>query len=277
MKFAYYSHHKCATGWTNSIVREICLYTGHSHCTFHGSGDYTSFRGLDVLVREKGTDFLAFTNARISEVGGLPPHRGFHVVRDPRDIIVSAYHSHLYTHGTDRWKELQSHRQNLQSLSKEEGLLKELHFSKQNLISMWEWDYDQEHILEIKMEELTGNPTKSFRHILSHLGLPVQSVGSVQWIVQRLSRILHALNYRSGDHVSSSIRKEVCLHPSVFKRIMAYHRFNKVKKRDLKRRDGEKSHYRKGKSGDWRNHFTDRVANAFDREHGGIVGKLGYD
>lgn len=152
-----------------------------------------------------------------------------------------------------------------------------LHFAKGTLTQMYEWDYNQEHVLEIKMEELTAYPTESFHRILSHLGRPVQSSGSVQRIAQWLNRILYALNHRLRGLVPTHIRKESCLHPGVFKKIMAYHEFEKVKKRDLKRRDGEKSHYRKGRAGDWRDHFTDRVANAFDREYRGIVRKLGYE
>ncbi|WP_084696243.1 sulfotransferase domain-containing protein [Salisaeta longa] len=277
MRFAYYSHHKCATGWTNSIVREVCFHTGCNHYTFHGVGNYSSFRGLDAVVREKDIEFLAFTNARISEVKKLRPHRGFHVVRDPRDVLVSAYYSHLYTHGTDNWQVLKSHREQLESLSKENGLLKEIQFSKQNMINMYKWDYNQKHILEIKMEELTASPSESFRRILTHLGLTVQSSGPIPWLTQKMNRLLYALNHRLGNSVPTHIRKEGHVHTNIFKSIMAYHEFKKVKKRDLKRRDGKKSHYRKGKSGDWRDHFTDRVANAFDREYRGIVRKLGYE
>lgn len=49
MRFAYYSHHKCATGWTNSVVREVCFHTGWNHLTFHGRKELLN----DKMEREK--------------------------------------------------------------------------------------------------------------------------------------------------------------------------------------------------------------------------------
>ena len=39
---------------------------------------------------------------------------------------------------------------------------------------------------------------------------------------------------------------------------------------------GSQSHYRKGSSGDWRNHFDDDVYAAFEKAAGNLIKLLGY-
>jgi hypothetical protein len=41
--------------------------------------------------------------------------------------------------------------------------------------------------------------------------------------------------------------------------------------------EDEKSHYRKGIAGDWRNHLTDDHVKLFRKCHGDLVERLGYD
>jgi len=279
LKHAYYSHHKCATGWSNSILRELCFHLGLRHKTAHGAQQYGSHGGLRSWVGVHRVEFLAFTNAKIEQANSLPPHRGFHVVRDPRDVLVSAYFSHKNSHPTKDWPELEEHRKALQSLSKEEGLLKEIEFSRQFLEPMQNWDYDQDHILEVKMEELTGDPGQKFREILSHLellGEQGESPGAVSKLRQYGNRGFYKLHHEISLPLPRRLSVEDAIHPDVLDAILHAHRFEKMAGGRAKGEENTKSHYRKGKPGDWQNHFTDAVERAFKNSYGDIVSKLGY-
>ena len=279
-EYAYYSHHKCATGWTNSILRELCFHLGLKHRTAHGSVQYEKYGGLRAWVEAQGIECLAFTNAEIEEAERLPSHQGFHVVRDPRDVLVSGYFSHKNSHPTDNWPELEEHRAALQSLSKEGGLLKEIEFSQPFLSAMRDWDYDQEHILELKMENLTSDPHVQFRRVLRHLGLyemdALKQPGLLQKSRHYSNRIVYKLHHELPLPLPRRLSRESTVHGDVLDAILEAHRFEKLTGGRSQGEADPESHYRKGKPGDWENHFTDRVSKAFEDAYGDIVDTLGY-
>ena len=279
LQFAYYSHHKCATGWTGSILRELCFYTGYRFRTAHGPQQYGDAGGLRAWVRQKNVEFLAYTNAEIKEAKRLPTHPGFHVVRDPRDVLVSGYFSHRNTHPTEHWPELEEHREALQSLSKEEGLLKEIEFSRPFLTAMREWNYDQQHVLEVKMEDLTQDPDTQFRRVLRHLGL--YGLGQAEGLLQKGrqygNRLIYKFHHEVPLPLPRQIAKERAVHPDVLDAILEAHRFEKLTDGRSKGEENPDSHLRKGEPGDWKNHCTDRVLEAFEDAYGDIVAKLGYE
>jgi len=278
LQFAYYSHHKCATGWTTSILMEICFHLGRRFRTAHGPKQFGEAGGLKEWVETHGVEFLAYTNAEIEEAGRLPPHRGFHVVRDPRDVLVSGYFSHKNSHPTDNWPELREHREALQSLSKEEGLLKELEFSRPFLTAMGDWDYDQEHILELKMENLTQDPDTQFRRVLRHIGLYERgkAKGLLPKVRQYGNRVIYKLHHELPLPLPRHITQERAVHPDVLDALLEAHRFEKLTGGRTRGEADPESHLRKGEPGDWNNHFTERVAEAFEETYGDIVDKLGY-
>jgi hypothetical protein len=277
--FAYYSHHKCATGWTNSILRELCFHLGLRHRTAHGPQQYGSHGSLRTWVETHGVEFLAFTNAKIDQATALSSHRGFHVVRDPRDVLVSGYFSHLHSHPTDDWPELQRHRDELQSLSKEEGLLREIEFSRRFFEDMKAWDYSQDHILEVKMESLTSAPQIQFLKVLRHLGLWRQeaSASYLRQFRQRANRGVYAIHHRVPGPLPQSLSREHTIDESILASVLEAHTFDKMAGGRSKGEENEQSHYRKGKSGDWKNHFTEAVADAFHEAYGDVVVRLGYE
>lgn len=279
-KVAYYSHHKCATGWTNSMLRELCFHLGMRHRTAYGPEQYGSHGSLRAWVDAHEVECLAFTNAEIEEVNGLPSHRGFHVIRDPRDVLVSGYFSHKNSHPTEQWPELEEHRDALQSLSKEEGLLLEIEFSRPFLRAMDDWDYSQDHILELKMEELTQNPDDQFRRVLRHLGLYTRQMEAqsqpIRKVRQYINRVVYKLHHELPGSLPRQLTKEMVVHAEVLDAIIENHRFEKLTDGRSKGEDDPDSHLRKGEPGDWKNHFTDRVMRAFEDAYGDIAKRLGY-
>jgi hypothetical protein len=278
LQYTYYSHHKCATGWAASILRELCFHLGYRFRTAHGPQQYGEAGSLRAWVQQEGVEFLAFTNAESDEAEALPAHLGFHVVRDPRDVLVSGYFSHKNSHPTDNWPELEAHREALQSVSKEEGLLKEIEFSRPFFTAMREWDYDQDHVLELKMENLTQDPDTQFRRVLGHLGLyeTGQAAGLLQRGRQYGNRLIYKLHHEVPLPLPRQITKERAIHPDVLDAILEAHRFEKLTGGRSKGKSNPDSHLRKGQPGDWENHFTDRIHRAFETEYGDIVDTLGY-
>ena len=162
-------HHKCATRWVNSILRPVCREMGLRHKVVWHPDMFD--QNLSEFVAQYNIDFLSYTNADYRCVKQLKNIRGFHVVRDPRDICVSAYFSHLNTHETKNWPELRAHRQKLQNLPTDEGLLLDMEFVALHMEEMDSWDYNDPNFLQIKMEKLTADPYRQFLKIFDFLGI----------------------------------------------------------------------------------------------------------
>lgn len=245
---AYFGHHKCATIWISSIVSSVCKKIGLHFVEVHGPPLFN--HNLKTFVEKEKIDFLSYTNANIKFVARLDNFTGFHVIRDPRDMIVSAYFSHLHSHPTDIWPELISHRQKLAKLSKEEGLFLEMEFSKNVMNHLYTWDYNRENVLEIKLEDLSVNPYEEFEKIFDFLNLLGEST-----VFKRKRKIsvkkLHAIVYRN--------------------------RFSAKAKGRKKGMEDAKHHYRKGVAGDWVNHFNKEHREYFEKEYGDLLIKLGYE
>lgn len=280
LQYAYYSHHKCATGWTSSILREICFYLGLKVKTVHGSDQYGKLGSLYSLTKRFNVEFLLYTNAEIREVQKLKNYKGFHVVRDPRDMLISAYFSHIQSHPIGGWSELEEHRKELKTLSKEVGLLQEIEFSGPFFKAMDAWDYDQAHILEIKMEDLTAEPVIQFQNILQHLGLfdkkKLDGLSIIKRSLQYANRVLYKISHEFPVPIPRKLKKENKIHPNILSLIVEKNSFKKKTGGRVKGDVDLASHYRKGQPGDWKNHFTDRVEKKFYQTYGDLIEKLGY-
>jgi hypothetical protein len=133
------------------------------------------------------------------------PWVGVHVIRDPRDIIVSGYLYHLRTgeewctnsnfdlqrpilsprvpyteeHKAEEWKE--NYIKSLGGISYQENLLKRsqsdgLYFEMDNMAgwaieNMAEWDYNMKNVLEVKFEDLMADYDHVFQSIFEFIGL----------------------------------------------------------------------------------------------------------
>jgi hypothetical protein len=203
--------------------------------------DWPQFETLGDLVRAAEPDLLLHTNALRRDVETLPPFRGFHVIRDPRDLIVSGYFSHLYSHPTQDWSELREHRRELRLLDLVDGLRSEIDWSAQFIDNMSDWDYQQPDVLEMAMEELVDDPAAGWTAILRHLGI--------------LSRLPDGL---LGEVLENR----------------AFQRLAGGRPRGQENRG---HHYRRGIPGDWRNYLTPVHLAAIQRRYGDLVARLGYE
>jgi hypothetical protein len=158
--WAYFGHHKAASKWATLVLGELAASLGLRTLTVYSAADWDGYPTLGGLVTDRSPDLLIVSNAWQVDADSLGPLRGFHVVRDPRDMIVSGYFSHRYSH-PDVFPELPPHRAELAALDIDAGLSREIEFSGQFIDAMSTWNYAQPHILEIRMDGLARPVTRS--------------------------------------------------------------------------------------------------------------------
>lgn len=254
---AFCGHHKGGTVWISKIVASVCRSLG-----MDGEYLYTPKQfGFDLgaFTASKHCDFICYANADIEYMQQLPSFKGFHVIRDPRDVVVSGYFSHMNSHPTSNWPELLEHREALKRLPKEEGILREIEFSTSlptdgielNLFaSMRDWDYGMPNVMELKFEEIIEQPHAAF------------------------SRVFEFMDLLAPDEEKPAPTK---VSRKALSGIIQRHDFARQAGGRTRGQEDAKSHYRKGISGDWRNHFSPRHKEYFKDKFGRLLIDLGYE
>lgn len=269
---AFFGHHKCASTWIHSILDWACADAGWKLAYLYDEKPFGN--DLAGYVKREGIDFVSYVNANAKFVN-LENFRGFHVVRDPRDLVVSAYFSHRNSHPTDDWPELPAHRERLSRVSKEEGLYLEMEFNRPVLEEMYNWNYNQEHILELRQEEFTPDPYRGFLNVFGFLGVLDEDNFAKRRQLPYLIRAANNIWWRQGKvpwrRALDKIPAERLLG------IVHNNRFSNYAGGRKKGQADEKSHYRKGEAGDWVNHFTPEHVQRFKELYGDVVVKLGYE
>ncbi|GAB4440065.1 MAG: hypothetical protein Kow0031_22020 [Anaerolineae bacterium] len=228
------------------------------------------------LLASNNYDLICLENADNESVAIIEAnrhYRGFHVIRDPRDIVVSGYFSHLKTHPVSAnespW--LYEYRQHLQSLPDiEAGLLAELEFCTPYFERLRAWDYNNPNVLELRYETLTAQPETIFLQIFEFLGIKTPQYAPLTTAAMTGAFGLHRwLNFKQP-------RREKL--PSLLLQAILWH--NSFRRRSGGRHHGQENqahHYRKGVAGDWRNYFTPSVKAAFKSRYGDLVVHLSYE
>ena len=280
---AYFGHHKCATGWISRILMEVCFRLGLSHDITHREEEFADVPTLNDHAERRNADVLLYTNAKIEHVRDLQFSAGFHVIRDPRDILVSAYFSHLHSHPTDEWPELVAHRNALKSLSKEEGLRREMDFSAEEFEDLHDWDYTRDDILELKLETLSPAPFEGFLEVMDFLDMLDDSyTEGVERTVKSAGLTVNRLLYK-GRHVLPSgneaptIRTWPSIPKETLRSILEAKSFEKLSGGREKGNEDVTSHFRKGVPGDWVNHFTPALKREFKARFNDVLLETGYE
>lgn len=281
---AYFGHHKCATGWIGGTIRELAHHLNWNFRIVNRPCDFEAYESLGAFVEDHGIEVLSYANANITHARTLPLYRGIHVVRDPRDVLVSGYFSHRKTHDTNGWPDLLEHRARLQSLSKEEGLLAEMEFSAPFFRDMRTWDYEQEHVLELRMEDVTAHPEEAFFQIAEFLELlDLSSKSALSRFAHRIASLSNRWNRRGRRFMPGGMpmfpvptTRLDGLSPDLVREVVAARSFEKLTGRK-KGQENRNTHLRKGVPGDWANHFSEVHVQQFKDRYGDLVLKLGYE
>lgn len=217
-------HHKVGTVWFQRVLLNVARAYGLSfYAGPHGG----------VLPR---ADIVVDRNSRLN-LAPLPPFRGSHMIRDPRDVIVSGYFYHLRTDEPFVNKprddlEGRTYRETLQGLEREAGLCLEMSRAQRSTFrAMRSWDYHNPSFLELRYEDFIADESASFARLFRHYGFREDAIARAQRIASRFSRT----RVRRGAHIRS------------------------------------------GEPGEWREHFTPALRDAFKEQYGDLLIRLGYE
>jgi hypothetical protein len=228
-------HHKVGTLWWGNILRS---FAGHYALRFVELPDAQD-RSADVYLFRHGRDF---ERARFAG----RPFRGTHMIRDPRDVLVSGYFYHLWTEEAwanqprDRYGG-RTYREELNRRGRHDGLLLEMEYvcRRDQLRDMLSWDYSQPEFLELKYEDVIADESGSFDRAFRHYGFRDREVRAALDIVENVS-----FSRVSGRKVGEI---------------------------------GAATHLRSGRPGEWREHFTADHLARWQELAGDALTRLGYD
>lgn len=262
--YAYFGHHRCATMWTVAIIRSISRELGVP------VAQESRYETLPKDIDHAG--FLIHLNATRGIVEQLAGRdfKGFHVIRDPRDILVSSYFSDRYSHPVYR-EEFEQFRDQLNRMEFDEGLRLELDRRTAELEALASWDFRNPDIYETRYEVLTVRPLEEFTRIMKFLGIPMYAAGAAPMVERARIELNRGLR-RLG---AGSLHVQGIPH-EFLARSIEHRSFDKLAGRS-KGHEDPKSHYRKGVAGDWVNHLQGANKDLFKERWGQLLIDLGYE
>jgi hypothetical protein len=183
--------------------------------------------------------YLSFDN--FQQLPKPSAYRAFFISRDPRDMVVSAY---FLRRNTDTLGNTSEDRDYLQSVPLERGLLYIIDRAEWrgvfDAFRSWSSSSNNENVRLIRLEDMAGE--NGFFHMQALFSFCDFSLDR-----ETLEQLLRDCSF---DRLSGG--------------------------RTRGRLD-RSSHYRKGVSGDWRNHFTPRVRDRFNEVAGDLLDLYGYE
>lgn len=242
-EYYYFGHPKCATNWIRLFLYHFCVRSRMNYNVV-GGNPKRNFRHPAYQ-----SSFNLMVNASYNDLKNLPLDvYGFRFIRDPRDLVVSAYFSWKYSHGLGSGVNINAgaafmkkNRDYLNAHSLEEGLEYVMqHYD--TLQKMRGWDLEKyPNVKVLKFEDLIQDEIHGFQKLIVDLGIDV-----------------------------SDKMVQVCAEKSSFKRVSG------VRK---KGKENKKSHFRKGTAGDWKNYMPvgSALYDRFLELHGPLLEELGYD
>lgn len=221
--------------------------------TFHKTGTVLMRNILKAISEEFGLRFweqgrepaegwdIRFHGGSAFRQELLQPHRGVIVIRDPRDVVISAAHFHCrgregWLHKPDPQFGGMTYQEKINSLADDDEryIFEMANFSGPVIHDMLERGRSRPHFMIVRFEDLvTDVELRHFRGIFDHLGFPESMLA--RWL-------------------------EVANRYSLFSGNVKPH-----------------LHVRSGKPAEWREKFSDRVLADFNARFGNVAELLGYD
>lgn len=160
----FHSHHKCASRWAINYLREVSEL------------NFLNFAHDDKTENVKRIPaHLAFFGNSDYRLAVAQELWGIHFVRNPLNIIVSSYFSHLNTHPDAGWSALTKQRRVLKSANVHDGLHLTLTFLERSdigpgtsgpLFALRNWDYRDDRFKTIRVEDFVIEPSRLVRDML---------------------------------------------------------------------------------------------------------------
>lgn len=187
----------------------------------------------------------------------MPEAKVIHIVRDGRDIAVSAMH-HVWNNAVDAGGHL---------TIKPEELAKRDAYRKdpEAFLASGESIFDEDRLragFAKSWSDMTGKAVDTGPRLLKDRYIEVRYEDLLERPVDEIRRLLGFLGAESGEETAKR-----CVEAASFERMS-------------KRKRGEEdssSFFRKGVAGDWKNVFTERDKKVFKEATGDLLVKLGYE
>ena len=223
------THHKTGTVWLASIFKIISQFYS---LKYNHSKRGTSPEDFEIFMhdhRKLDLDQYKFE------------YRGMHIIRDPRDVIISGtfYHQKSDEHWLHEKQEQFDGMSYQEKINSIEGLDEKILFEMDNasnvtINEMINWNYSNPDFIEIKYEDLIeDSDLKLFHEIFTFLGFPGKAIPGL-------------LN--------------IAFNKSLFSGQVS-----------------RKGHIRSGKSRQWEKHFKPVHLEKFRDNFGDVLIKLGYE
>jgi len=228
---------KTASQWIKAIFSDPVVYR-YSGLLPYDPRPY-KWRHPQPFPPDRVISSLFLSYRKFAAIPKPDRYRTFFVLRDPRDVVVSSYFSTRSSHTP--MGDIPQVRKVLQEKPRKEGLLYVIAqlAEKGTFKSLRSWATapGTDAVRLVRYEDLTGErQTEEVDQLLRHCG--------------------------------------ITLPPAELADVLSRYSFSRM--RSDRGAAGTVSHYRKGQSGDWRNHFDDDIYEAFDAATGDLVELLGY-
>jgi hypothetical protein len=177
------THHKTGTVWMQQLFLEICSEQGLEF--FQGDQDALPARAHVFLQEHSRVDFSALPR----------PYRGIHLIRDPRDVLISGAHYHRRS--SEAW--LHVRRLRFYGLTYQEAIrtcrsladavaFEMRHSGGHTIREMLSWSYSNPLMYEVKYEDLVDDAGMArLVEIFSFLGYPQDVLAELMTIARRVS------------------------------------------------------------------------------------------
>lgn len=232
--YVYFGHHRCGTTWIRDVIRKVCNIKNINYYVLGGTASNHS------NSENASKQFKCFVNANCNDIEKICKNdKSFHVIRDPRDALISDYWSRKVSHSITS-KEKETLRAILVDKNIEDGLIHMLdHTTYFAQIKNWPIG-ENKKILEVKYEDLLQDELLGFTGIFNFLNLEIDS--------------------------------------QVLQEIVTQCSFETLTKRQ-KGEEKKDQHRRKAMAGDWKNYFRKypKLHEKANEKIKDLVIKLGYE
>lgn len=265
----FLGHHKCASTTLNKFAHSLSGALGFRHRYF-GNPDYTK---LPEKLAEAQERVVSVGCSNADSLNGLFNHKGIHLIRHPLDLLVSAYYSHLYSHPTQGWKDMEAHRQRLRQMDRDSGIFLEMDFwpTRTALVEIERWNYNNPNVYEARFEVFARDPLTEFLKWAKHLDVLVEGESASQRILEKYNFLMARRRWLHRARIALS-----GVSTDMVGKIAEELSFKNLAKGRARGVVDVNSHYRGGKSGEWKQILTDAHLKEFSIRYPSIFKTTGY-